>query len=226
MSRTAVIPERLRKLSSPGPDLPERVPAFPHIPDLVGSFRERAEKVSARVILDRHGADALREIAGEVGAETLFWTNPAVTRKLGWTLNLPETAEAGPAIYSTPVAAIPRDPAAPWPILSEAYDRRRLAQARLSVAPAAAGIAETGTVLEWTEPPGGRLLPILAPNHVVLLRRSDLFASLADYVAQRGSRGLPAGCGVLMTGPSRTADIEKVLILGVHGPHRLWVILT
>ncbi|GAB4249241.1 MAG: hypothetical protein Kow00109_25320 [Acidobacteriota bacterium] len=225
MTRTSPIPDRLRSRSAAGPELPTTPPAFPRIADLAACFKERAEKVSTRVVLERPATEALRVIARDAGAEALFWANPAATREMGLQLDFAEPDGSGPWIYSTPAAAIPTEPAAPWPVTCEPYDRRRLAEARLSIAPAEAGIAETGTVLEWTAPPGGRLLPILAPNHVVLLRRSDLYASLADYVAERGPAGLPAGCGVLMTGPSRTADIEKVLILGVHGPHRLWVVL-
>ncbi|RPJ83378.1 MAG: lactate utilization protein B/C, partial [Acidobacteria bacterium] len=71
----------------------------------------------------------------------------------------------------------------------------------------------------------GRLLPVLAPVHVAFLRRQDLLMNHADFFSSV-KLGDAESYLVLVTGPSRTADIEKTLVLGVHGPQKHYVILT
>lgn len=91
--------------------------------------------------------------------------------------------------------------------------------ARVSVTTVVAAIAETGTlVLEAG--PGLRRLASLAPEiHIALVRSSQIVATLDDAIDQLKDR-----TAVWITGPSRTADIEGILIKGVHGPKRVIVV--
>ena len=69
----------------------------------------------------------------------------------------------------------------------------------------------------------------LPPTCVVLARKDQLCAHLQDAwsdVTQSARDGESRGEMLTITGPSRTADIEKVLILGVHGPKRLVVMVV
>jgi len=79
-------------------------------------------------------------------------------------------------------------------------------------------VARTGSVVVST-----RLLSVLPPVHLVIARREqlvpDLDASMA-LLRQQYARRWPSALSVI-TGPSRTADIEKVLVMGAHGPKRL-----
>jgi L-lactate dehydrogenase complex protein LldG len=85
----------------------------------------------------------------------------------------------------------------------------------------AAGIANTGTVLVLDA--GETLKASLLPEtHLVILRASQLVADLPDALAL--TRGAPNA--VLVTGPSRTADIEMTLTIGVHGPKEIIVFLV
>jgi L-lactate dehydrogenase complex protein LldG len=90
---------------------------------------------------------------------------------------------------------------------------------------AVAGIADTGGVVVTNGPGRGRLVSLLPPVHVALLRRGRVFASLPALL--RAMPGLAAGCSnlVVIAGPSRTADIEMTLTLGMHGPKAVHVIL-
>jgi L-lactate dehydrogenase complex protein LldG len=95
----------------------------------------------------------------------------------------------------------------------------------LSAGHAYRGIAETGTVVQRTVPGTGRLLAVLPPAHVVFLSERDLLMNHADFFREVRP-GEEGSYLVLVTGPSRTADIEKTLVLGVHGPQRHYVVLT
>jgi L-lactate dehydrogenase complex protein LldG len=92
-------------------------------------------------------------------------------------------------------------------------------------------LAETGSlvVTSWTE--GAQLASLAPPVHVALYRRSQLVASLDEVlkrlpVARAPEQALPGRSVVFITGTSRTADIEQILIRGVHGPGEVHAILV
>jgi len=87
-------------------------------------------------------------------------------------------------------------------------------------------IAQTGTVLLTSATAGGRAASVLAPHHVVLCHTNQIVPDLPTALEQleaRYSTGLPS-LACLITGPSRTADIEKTIVYGAHGPRRLTII--
>ena len=88
-------------------------------------------------------------------------------------------------------------------------------------------IAQTGSVFVTTESAGGRALSVLPPHHVVIAERSqmvpDLVAALA-LARDRYARKWPSFLSFI-TGPSRTGDIERILVLGAHGPKQLTIFL-
>ena len=224
--KQSVIPAKLRRSAGSAPPLPVEPPAGPDIADPVERFCREAEQAQARVRLRPDPLEALREAAVSAGTDTIYWQDPAAASALGIPLAGGEPSAEPSLFYSAvPGAQDSEAPSAPLEVRRRPYDRRVISQVRLSVATARAGIAETGTVLESTLPPGGRLLPILAPHHVVLLPEKEIYPTLGHYLQAWGAESLAPGSNLFMTGPSRTADIEKVLILGVHGPHRLWIFI-
>jgi L-lactate dehydrogenase complex protein LldG len=90
---------------------------------------------------------------------------------------------------------------------------------------AQAGIAETGTLVLDSSCERNRLVSVVPPVHIAILRASRIYATLADVLAmlQSGKELSPAI--TFITGPSRTADIELTLTIGVHGPQELYVII-
>ncbi len=83
-------------------------------------------------------------------------------------------------------------------------------------------VASTGSIAlssSW-----GRLAALLPPRHVVVVRAEQLVYDLNDLYTLLASRELPAAWG-MHTGPSRSADIEQTMALGVHGPGRVDVLL-
>lgn len=88
-------------------------------------------------------------------------------------------------------------------------------------------IARTGSLLLSSKQSAGRALPIFPPAHLVIAYTSQLVYDIKDAmqaVTQKYEGMLPSLIS-LATGPSRTADIEKTLVLGAHGPKEVYVFL-
>src|SRR4030095_4385037 len=89
--------------------------------------------------------------------------------------------------------------------------------------------AQTGSVCATTKSSGGRALSVLPPHHVVIARKSQLLPDLTaayELLAQKyATSGYPSYMGFI-TGPSRTGDIERILVLGAHGPKKLTVLIV
>lgn len=101
------------------------------------------------------------------------------------------------------------------------------AKAALGITSASAGIADTGTVVLIHSTERGRLAALLPPIHVVFLKRNCVFPDKISYLAAIRQEGVNLSESSLtwVTGPSLTADIEKVLVRGAHGPRRVIVLL-
>lgn len=87
-------------------------------------------------------------------------------------------------------------------------------------------IAQTGSVLITTRSAGGRGLSVLPPHHVVLARREQLLPDLPAafaFLREKYGANYPSFMSVI-TGPSRTGDIERILVLGAHGPKKLTIL--
>lgn len=89
-------------------------------------------------------------------------------------------------------------------------------------------VAQTGSIVVSAHSAGGRALSILPPVHLVIARRDQLVPDLTAalvHLRQRYAGQWPSNLSVI-TGPSRTADIEKILVMGAHGPKRLALFLA
>jgi L-lactate dehydrogenase complex protein LldG len=93
------------------------------------------------------------------------------------------------------------------------------AQAKVGISQFDWAIADTGTLVVDSSAVDQRLVSSLPPIHVALIQRSKLLPNLATTIGKIGSAHV--GYLSMITGPSRTADIERVLTIGVHGPSRL-----
>lgn len=106
-------------------------------------------------------------------------------------------------------------------------DLSAAADATLCISFAEAGIAATGSILVQLTDPAERAATALATKHAVFLRSASIVPTLRDLSVSLKSQ--LAGSGPtyfsITTGPSRTADIERVLTIGVHGPKELHILL-
>jgi L-lactate dehydrogenase complex protein LldG len=98
--------------------------------------------------------------------------------------------------------------------LERKLDRARIDEYRFGVTRAAGGIAETGTLILDDATTSSRLGALAPWIHVAVLERGRIHRRVSDAVAALGDDPYVLWC----TGPSKTADVEGILIEGVHGP--------
>jgi len=125
----------------------------------------------------------------------------------------------------------PRLAALPWgnertlEVSAGASDGHQL----VSVSHAFAGVAETGTLVMASGPDNPTTLNFLPDTHIVVVDAKDIagdYETVWARVREKfGIDALPRAIN-LITGPSRSADIAQILILGAHGPRRLHVLIV
>ena len=87
-------------------------------------------------------------------------------------------------------------------------------------------LAETGTLVMLASPAEARLISLLPPMHVAVFPRSRILANLDELLAILPNPAEQTSSMVLITGPSRTADIEQILVRGVHGPGEIYTVIV
>jgi L-lactate dehydrogenase complex protein LldG len=111
-------------------------------------------------------------------------------------------------------------------LTDEAYDKAELERCDVGISECDALVAQTGSVLVTSRSAGGRALSCLPPHHVVIARREQIVPDLPAAFAlikQRHGEIFPSMISFI-TGPSRTGDIERILVLGAHGPKKLTIL--
>ncbi len=97
----------------------------------------------------------------------------------------------------------------------------------VGVTGAAAGLARTGSIVLHADHRHGRLASLIPDIHIALLPADRLYADIAAWLAddETAQKIVASSNTVIVTGPSRTADIAQTLTLGAHGPRELHVML-
>jgi LUD domain len=199
-ARDAILQDVRAALARPWPAEHQAAgPAWPVRPDdaprdPVAAFRARVESAGAFWHAARDRADAAAVIDALPLADGPIWV----------TLDgLP--LRRGPVLRTPP----PR----------EAFDTLAAAVTGVSAA-----VVETGSLALFYGPGAGRLPSLVAPVHVAVVERAQLVPTLDDFLARVRPHLGPRSAAVLVTGPSRSADIEQVITVGVHGPKELHVV--
>jgi L-lactate dehydrogenase complex protein LldG len=171
------------------------------------SFKSRAEAVSAEVHRFGSGAEAARFLSDFLVKEGVA-DEPG--KRAVWT--------ASPAFPGVdPQAFVGR-----FPGLTLQVTKEKAAESKVGISAVEWGLADTGTLVQDATDVSLRLASTLPEIHVALLRTSRIVADLQAVLP-----GLAPGKSpyiAFITGPSRTADIERVLTIGVHGPVRLVIL--
>lgn len=172
------------------------------------TFRARAEAVSAEVHRVGGDAEALRFVEELLRREGVA---DAPGARAVWA--------AGPLVTRTEASAL----TSRVPGLSFDVTREAAAASRVGVSEMEWALADTGTVVQDATDPALRLVSTLPELHVALLPADRILPSLADVLPKLD----PGSAAYIsfITGPSRTADIERVLTIGAHGPVRLVVVV-
>lgn len=91
---------------------------------------------------------------------------------------------------------------------------------------ARSGLAATGTLVVVPDANAPRTVSLVPPLHVALIHASTLHADLhAAVAAERWRDGMPTNL-VMISGPSKTSDIQQTTAYGAHGPRALWVVVV
>jgi L-lactate dehydrogenase complex protein LldG len=175
----------------------------------------------------------LRELMEAVHGETHLTSQaewPALLERL-------LSARGVPSLLVAPSTAHGQQLQAHWqqsacPITLKAYDRpieewkAELFDATpASLTGSLGGIAATGSLILWPTREEPRLMSLVPPLHVALLKASEVYDNFYQAQQQMGwSAGMPTNA-LLVSGPSKTADIEQVLAYGAHGPKDLIVLI-
>ena len=87
------------------------------------------------------------------------------------------------------------------------------------------GIAETGSLILWPTPDEPRLMSLVPPIHIAVLYASDIYSTFREaMISENWSSEMPTNA-LLISGPSKTADIEQTLVYGIHGCKELVVLV-
>lgn len=101
--------------------------------------------------------------------------------------------------------------------------RENAERAKVGISEMDWALANTGTLVQVADAVDKRLVSTLPPAHIALVSTSSILPDLPAVLAKLDPSAMPYVA--FITGPSRTADIERVLTIGVHGPARLFIVL-
>ncbi len=196
---------------------------------LGGGTDQPAETPAARIRIPEVGVEAriesLFRTVSALAGKTFLAGSPAAAREYVAAL-----IGAGPAVASN--APVLRecgitDLAA---VQTGFSDREALRQACASAAfgitSADYALADTGTLVMLSSPEEARMVSLLPPVHIAVVPRSSILSGLDELLAAVPQPGDVTSSMVLITGPSRTADIEQILVRGVHGPGEIHVVVV
>jgi L-lactate dehydrogenase complex protein LldG len=205
---------RIRLGSGPlPPNLPHPIEPFEGVPAI---GHRRLHEPPVEVFAEEAAAHAwsVRRVADDAGLAALAAEVCQAEGVRSAVLTAePEVAQFGPLLEALGVDVRPFDGPA------------GAAEADLGVTGALFGLAATGSVVVSSARAGGRSASLLPPVHLALLPASRVLASASELwrrMAEHFPDGLPSQL-VAISGPSRSADIEFTLTVGVHGPRRVWL---
>jgi L-lactate dehydrogenase complex protein LldG len=104
--------------------------------------------------------------------------------------------------------------------------RAACASAAFGITSADYALADTGTLVMMASPEEARMISLLPPVHAAVVPRAKILSGLDELFSVIPNPGDLTSSMVLITGPSRTADIEQILVRGVHGPGEIHVIVV
>ncbi len=162
--------------------------------------------------------ERVRALAGEAVAtdDARAFVAEAIAGKTALASNAPLLAECG-------ITSLPG-------VRSGITDREELrelcAAVDVGITSADYALADTGTLVMLASPQEARMISLLPPAHIAVVPRGRILTGLDELFSLLPLPAESTSSMVLITGPSRTADIEQILVRGVHGPGLLSVVVV
>lgn len=216
-ARQAILTRLRHATSGEGPPLPALSPRPQPADRLVEQFAAELRAVAGTCrhggTLDTLAGAVASTLPGPAGGTAVHWNTPLLNQLLDTPL-----LRDGRTWLAAPDAAADAADHAAW--------RAAAAAATAGLTEADYALADTGTLVLLAAPGQARLASLLPPVHLAVLSAARILPHLDALFTRLGpDRARLTPCLTFVTGPSRTADIEKKLVLGAHGPKQLHVIV-
>jgi L-lactate utilization protein LutC len=170
----------------------------------IASMTARLEALAGRVIRVES-----QEAAGA-------WVRNAIENRTSIVSNAPYLEECG----------ITRLPGVHSGIIERGELQQLCATADVGITSADYALADTGSLVMLSSPQEARMISLLPPAHIAIVPCNRLLSGLDELFSLLPEPASASSSMVLITGPSRTADIEQILVRGVHGPGQITVVLV
>lgn len=209
-------------LPSARPSVPAReTPPRPDGVDLLEQFARELDVLGVKLYRPGTPAEARAVVTGLVHRTG---EGSVVVKLLAWDDTELPVEGLGEALAAAGVdrldAFVPAEPAQRRARLAE------LERAAVGLTGAQAGLADSGTLVLFSGPARPRLASLLPPVHIAVVAKSTIYATMAELFSSQPNLVREGSNLVFITGPSRSADIEQTLTLGVHGPRQVHVVLV
>jgi L-lactate dehydrogenase complex protein LldG len=191
---------------SAGDIVPPPPPARIRVPqsgmeERIASLMMRVEALAGKAVRTEDPCEVVRQ---------------AIAGKTAVASNAPYLAECG----------ITRLPGVRSGIVDREELRQLCATVDMGITSADYALADTGTLVMLASPREARLVSLLPPAHLAVVPRDRILTGLDELFAILPNPAEASSSMVLITGPSRTADIEQILVRGVHGPGVITVVIA
>ncbi|HWB96633.1 MAG TPA: lactate utilization protein [Bryobacteraceae bacterium] len=174
------------------------------VPERVDLFRRSLEALNGKVVLVHSQAEAGAAVAAILDGRTAV-------------------ASPSPFLESCGINRIER---VRWGISDPEEWRQSCAAADAGITSAAYALADTGSLVMIASPSEPRLASLLPPLHIAVIPAASILTGLEELFLTVPEPAKLSPSMVLITGPSRTADIEQILVRGVHGPGEVHVVVV
>ena len=194
---------------SAGQGVPDPPPARIVVPqaemeDRIASMRVRIEALAGKTARAATTEEACAIVADAIAGKTAVASNSPFLAECGIT-QLP-TVHSG--------------------ILDREELREACASADVGITSADYVLADTGTLVMIASPREARLVSLLPPAHIAVVPKDRILTGLDELFSLLPDPAGITSSMVLITGPSRTADIEQILVRGVHGPGQIMAVVV
>jgi L-lactate dehydrogenase complex protein LldG len=210
MSRDSVLHKVRTALGrNAGQPIEEPPPVRLRIPEIdieerIASFCARLEALAGKTCVALSAQEAREYAARVIAGRTAVASNAPILRECGIT-----------ALPGVQTGITDRDEL-----------RALCANAAAGITGADYALADTGTLVLLSSPQEARMISLLPPVYIAIVERERLLTGLDELLTVLPRPAEQTSSMVLITGPSRTADIEQILVRGVHGPGEIHVVVV